>query len=46
MTMKAFQLIYPSEKKVIEMEKTTVGAGEVIICTDRCGKSRTDLEWM
>ena len=41
--MKAVQIINPSEMKVVELEKPTVGAGEVLVRIKYVGFCGSDL---
>ena len=41
--MKAVQIVNPSEMKVVELEKTTVGAGEVLVRIKYVGFCGSDL---
>ena len=41
--MKAVQIVNPSEMKVVELEKPTVGAGEVLERNKNVGFSGSDL---
>ena len=41
--MKAVQIVNPSEMKVVELEKPTVGAGEVLVRIKYVGFCGSDL---